>query len=132
MPSPSLSFDYRNVITTTTRSAPNFSRLSFSCPFPLPILQNEIEFTCSLKQPMYACCPLNPGCRVPSNQVSGTLCHRYKRNYLFLTSSFALTRLHRWVHFRSTHLHVPTEVVASVFLCRSPQSCFQTMQHKVV
>src|SRR5690554_4496059 len=59
-------------------------------------------------------------------------CHRYKRNYLFSTSSIALTRLHRWVHFRSTHIHAPTEVIASVFPNRSPPACFQGSQHLVV
>lgn len=41
--------------------------------------------------------------------------YRYKRNYLFLTSSIALTRLHRVVHFRSTHIRAPSEIVVPVF-----------------
>ena len=65
-----------------------------------------------------------------TESVLVTLCfpfhsnHRYKRKYPFLTPSIALTRLHRWVHFRSTHLHSPTEVIASVFPNRSPQKQF--------
>jgi len=29
-------------------------------------------------------------------RISNTLCHRCKRNHLFLTSSFAITRLRHW------------------------------------
>jgi len=111
-----------------------------SCLLPLSILQNVIEFTCSLKQPEYMSCQLNPGCHVPSNQVSGSPCRRYKRNHLLLTSSFALTRLHHWFTVvypeRSRRVQlivfVPTEIIVSVFLCRSPQDDFAILQHKVV
>jgi len=66
------------------------------CLLPLAILQNDTAFTCSLIQPVIVCCQLNPGYRVPGNQVSDTLGHGYKRNYPFLTSPFALTRLRHW------------------------------------
>jgi len=116
MLSPSLHFHYKNFITTTTKSAPNISSTSFSCLFPLAILQNDVEFTCSLKQPKYLSCQLNPGCHVFSNQVSNTLCHGYKRNYPFLTSSFALTRLHHWFTFVQLIVFTPTEVLLPFFL----------------
>jgi hypothetical protein len=119
MLSPSLHFHYRNFITTTTKSAPNISSTSFSCLFPLAILQNDVEFTCSLKQPKYMSCPLNPPDnyrdRVFSNQVSNTLCHRCKRNHLFLTSSFAFTRLHHGFTCVQLIVFAPTEVFAPVF-----------------
>ena len=73
MPSPSLPSHYRNFDTTTTESAPYISSTFPESLLPLAILQNEIEFTCSLKQPKYMSCQLNPGCRVSSNQVSDTL-----------------------------------------------------------
>ena len=94
-----------------------------SCLIPLSILQNNTEFTCSLKQPMYVSCQFNPGCHISSNQVSDMFCHRYKRNYLFLTSSIAFTRLHHWFtvvypeRSRRVQLIVfsPTEIIVSVF-----------------
>ena len=58
--------------------------------------------------------------------------HRHKRNYLFLTSSFALTRLHHWFTCVQLIVPVPTEVVAPVFLCRSQQDSFPILQHKAV
>lgn len=120
-PSPSLHSHYKSFITTTTKSAPNISSTSFSCLLPLSILQNDVEFTCSLKQPEYKSCQLNPGCHVSSNQVTDTLCHGYKRNYPFLTSFIAFTRLHHWFTRVQLFVFAPTEVIASVFPYRSPQ-----------
>jgi len=77
-------------------SLPPISQPHPCCLFPLSILQNDIEFTCSLNQPECLSCQLNPGCHVFSNQVSNTLCNGYKRNYPFLTTPFALTRLRHW------------------------------------
>lgn len=132
MLSPSLQAHYKPFIATTTKSAPNISSTSFSCLLPLAILQNDVEFTCSLKQPKYMSCPLNPGCHVFSNQVSNTLCHRCKRNHLFLTSSFAFTRLHHGFTCVQLIVFAPTEVFAPVFPYRSLPACFQYSQHKVV
>jgi hypothetical protein len=132
MPSPWLHVHYKHFIATTTKSAPNISSTSFSCLFPLTILQNDVEFTCSLKQPKYLSCQLNPGCHVFSNQVSNTLCHGYKRNYPFLTSSLAFTRLRHWFTCVQLNVFAPTVIVVTVFLCRSPQNRFQILQHKVV
>lgn len=58
--------------------------------------------------------------------------HRYKRNYLFLTSSIALTRLHHWFTFVQLFVFAPTVIVVTVFPYRSPPDCFQNSQHKVV
>lgn len=132
MLSPLLLFHYKKFFTTTAKSAPCFSSTSFLVCFLFLILQNDAEFTCSLKQPKYLYCQLYPGCRVSSNQVSDTLGHRYNRNYLFLTSSFALTRLLRWFICIQLIVFAPTEVAASVFPYRSPPDCFQFQQHKVV
>ncbi len=132
MLSPSLQAHYKPFITTTTKSAPNISSTSFSCLFPLAIFQNDVEFTCSLKQPKYLSCPLNPGCHVFSNQVANTLCHRCKRNHLFLTSSFAFTRLqHGFTHVQLM-VFTPTGVLAPVFPYRSQPECFQLTLHKAV
>jgi hypothetical protein len=132
MLSPSLFFHYRNLNTTTTKSAPYISLTSFECLLPLTILQNNIEFTCSLIQPKYVCCQLNPGCRISYNQIVDMLCHKYNRSYLFLTSFIAFTRLHHWFIFIQLFVFPPTEIVVSVFLYRSPQYSFQILQHKVV
>jgi hypothetical protein len=60
-------------------------------------------------------CQFNPGCRVSSNQVPDTLCHGYKRNYPFLTSFIALTRLHHWFTCVQLIVFSPTEIIVSVF-----------------
>ena len=73
MLNPSLHFHYKNFITTTIKSAPYNLPTSFWYLLPLTILQNIVEFTCSLKQPMYASCQLYPECRVSNNQVADTL-----------------------------------------------------------
>ena len=90
MLNPLLHFHYKNFITTTIKSAPYNLPTSFWYLLPLTILQNIVEFTCSLKQPMYASCQLYPECRVSSNQVADTLYHQYSRNYRFLTLFIAL------------------------------------------
>jgi hypothetical protein len=95
------------------------------CLLPLSILQNDTEFTCSLKQPKYLSCQLNPGCRVFSNQVSNTPCHRHKRNHLFLTSPFALTRLLHWFTCVQLIVFLPSGILIPVFPYRSPPSSFQ-------
>ena len=132
MLSASLFFHYRNLNTTATKSAPYISLTSFKCLLPLSILQNNIEFTCSLIQPKYMCCQLNPGCRISCNQIIDMLYHKYKRSYLFLTSFIAFTRLHHWFIFIQLFVFAPTEFVDSVFLYRSPQNSFQILLHKVV
>lgn len=99
MLSPSLLFHYRILSATTTKSAPCISLTSFKCLLPLTILQNDTEFTCSLIQPEYKCCQLNPGCHISCNQIIDMLCHKYKRSYLFLTSFIAFTRLLHWFIF---------------------------------
>ena len=93
MLSSSLFFHYRNLDTTTAGSAAYISLASFECLLPLSILQNNIGFTCSLIQPKYTCCQLNPGCRISCNQIIDMLCHKYERGYLFLTSFIALRGL---------------------------------------
>jgi len=77
-------------------------------------------------------CQLNPGCHVFSNQVSNTLCRRYKRNHLVLTSPFTLTRLLHWFTFVQLFVFVPTEILISVFPYRSPPCGCPTTQHKAV
>jgi hypothetical protein len=134
MPSPSLHVHYKHFNTTTTRSAPYISTTSMLSASPVSwrVLQNDTEFTCSLKQPKYMSCQLNPGCRVSSSQVSDTLSHGYKRNYPFLTSPFALTRLHHWFILIQLIVFTPTGILIPVFLCRSPHHSFLIVQHKVV
>ena len=65
-------------------------------------------------------CQLNPGCRVLYNQVFSTLCRRHKRNYLLLTSSFALTRLHHWFTCVQLIVFTPAKIVIPAFPSRSP------------
>jgi hypothetical protein len=111
-------------------SLPPISQPHPRCPLPLAILRSDIEFTCSSKQPEYSSCQLNPGCHVPSSQVSGTLGHGYKRNYPFSTSSFALTRLLHWFTFVQLVVFAPTEILISVFplsltTCKFPHHAAQ-------
>lgn len=88
-------------------SLPAVSQPHLCCLFLLSILQNDTAFNCSLNQPEYKSCQLNPGCHVFSNQVSNTVCNGYKRNYPFSTSSFALTRLpNRFILIQLYHVHL--------------------------
>ena len=64
MLTPSLHSHYRNFNTTTNESDPYTSPTFPESLLPLSILQNDIEFTCSLKWPVLRSCQLNPGCGV--------------------------------------------------------------------
>lgn len=132
MPGSSLCFHYKNFIVTINGSAPCISPTFLKRLLPLTILQNDTEFTCSLKQPEYQSCQLNPGCRISCNQIFNMLCHKYKRSYLFLTPSIAFTRLHHWFICIQLCVFSPTEIVVFVFLYRSPPDSFLIRQHKVV
>ena len=66
MLTPSLHSHYRSFNTTTNESAPYISSTFPESPLPLSILQNDIEFTCSLKWPVPCSCQLYPGCGVAS------------------------------------------------------------------
>jgi len=70
MLSPSLQAHYKLFHTTTAKSAPSIAH-----PHPLMSVSSfrfdgtQSGFTCSLLPPEYESCQLNPGCRVPNNQV---------------------------------------------------------------
>jgi hypothetical protein len=64
MLTPSLHSHYRSFNTTTNESAPYTSPTFPESLLPLSILQNDIEFTCSLKWPVLRSCQLYPGCGV--------------------------------------------------------------------
>ena len=78
MLSPSLHTYYRYFTTTTTESAPYISSTFPKSLLPLPILQSDAEFTCSLKWPIPRSYQLYPGCdvasifRTPATLVTGT------------------------------------------------------------
>ncbi len=108
MLTPSLNSHYRSFNTTTNESAPYISSTFPESPLPHSILQNGVEFTCSLKWPVLRSCQLNPGCDVasisdrPPHFVMGTnvttyFSHRNLPYRGFVTGSFSFSSI-------STHL----------------------------
>jgi hypothetical protein len=55
---------------------PPLSDTNLVSGFPVSILPNESEFTCSLLKPAMKSAPLNPECGVAGNQLSATLITR--------------------------------------------------------
>ena len=120
MLNPSLHAHYRHFITTTVESAPCRSSTSFDVRFLVSICRNRAGFTCSLLQPEYMSCQLNPGCHVPSNQVSGTLCCRTNVGFCFWHRLFRLRGLIIGsLSFNSLYPHLRKSLLP-LFLNRSP------------
>ena len=60
--------------------------------------RNDSDFSCSLQKPVLKSCQLTPDVMQSLIRSPIALGHRYKRNYLFSTSLYYITRLQSLIH----------------------------------
>ncbi len=129
MPNPSLHFYYRGFIITTIWSAAIASPQPYGVCFPIPVLHNDNDFTCSNVPPNQYSSQLNPGSNTANNLVTAVLCLECKRNHSIFTPScpFEASSL---VHSRSALLVTTARYISSLLNSSLTTTSFPLQQHE--